>query len=93
MSYATKSEIESVFGKSNVASWSNLDNEMSGADDTRIASAISYADSIINARLRGGRYALPLVNSQGTVPGLVKDWAAKLAGVWLYECRGLFDDD
>ena len=35
---------------------------------------------------------MPLTGASGSLPKVVVDWAAKLAGVWLYESRGLPDD-
>jgi len=92
--YATQANIEAEFGENNVAKWSNLDNDTEGADAERITWALEYADNAINSRFRGSRYAVPLVDADnGGVPGIVQNWAAKLAGVQLYQCRGLNDDD
>ena len=82
MSYAAKTDIESVFGKDNVARWSNLDGE-TGADATRITTAIAVADEDIENRFRGGRYAIPFIVASETV----KSWCARLAGIWLFENR------
>jgi phage gp36-like protein len=87
MSYAQQSDIEDIFGPSNVAAWSRFDPAApSGpADTTRIATALAYADGEINTFFSGGPYALPLVcaTSQPTVV----NWAAVIAGVWLYGNR------
>ena len=82
MSYSVQADIENVFGKDNVARWSNLDGE-AGADTARIATAIAVADEDIDNRFRGGRYALPLNPASETV----KNWSARLAGIWLFENR------
>ncbi|MBI5724604.1 MAG: DUF1320 family protein [Planctomycetes bacterium] len=84
MSYITQTDIENVFGSNNVISWSNLDNDTTTANTTRIAEAITYAEGLIDDKFRGGPYALPF----SPVPAVVKDWAAKLAGLWLYDARG-----
>jgi len=90
--YAAQSDVEAVFGTANVAVWSNLDSDSTTANTSRIASAIAVAEQSIDDRLRGGPYSLPLtaVGSGGLVT--VTDWAARLAGVWLYESRGVEDE-
>lgn len=90
MAYITQTDIENVFGATNVRAWSNLDSNASTTNTTRIASAIAYAEQIINDRFRDSRYALPL-SGAGVV--IVTDWAAKLAGVWLYSSRGFRQND
>lgn len=80
--YATQSDIEDIFGKDNVAIWSNLDGE-TGADTTRIARAITYAEENVENRFRSGKYALPF----NPIPAVVVHWVATLAGLWLFENR------
>jgi len=89
--YIVQADIESVFGADNIATWSNLDNISASANTDRITSAINYAESIIDDRFRNTRYAVPL-QGDGVVLYVVKDWAAKLAGIWLYQSRGTHDD-
>lgn len=84
MAYITQTQIEYVFGTSNVQQWSQLDPTLETTDTTRVAQAIAYAEETINDRFRGSRYTVPFT----TVGYVVKDWAAKLAGVWLYQSRG-----
>jgi len=86
MSYIVKSDIENVFGKDNVARWSNLDGEV-GADTTRINTAIAVAEEEVENRFRGGRYAIPF----STPSEVVKSWCARLAGIWLFENRPGFN--
>jgi len=88
--YCTQSDIEDVFGAANVAKWSDLDNDSDAAtaDTTRIARAIAVASGTLEDRLRHV-YAVPF--SGGSLTTTVKDWCAKLAGVWLYEARGQRD--
>jgi hypothetical protein len=86
--YCDQGDVENVFGVSNVAAWSNLDNTRSDADVMRIAAALVYAVSEIDDFFRGGPYAVPLVVNSGTT---VATWAAKLAGIWLYDSRGQLD--
>ena len=92
--YAQQSDIEDIFGVTNVAVWSQLDPTQppGTADPNRIQSALDYAGARIVAFFRTqGNYATPLVPLNSAVD-LVTRWAAVLAGVWLYESRGLRDD-
>ena len=90
--YIVQTDIESVFGADNIATWSNLDNLDASANTDRITSAINYAESVIDDRFRNTRYTVPL-QGDGAVLYVVKDWAAKLAGIWLYQSRGTHDDN
>lgn len=89
MAYSTQSDIEAVFGTTNVALWSNTENTsitdgVPTANTSRIIDAITYADAVINDRFRGGRYTVPF----SSTPTVVKNWSATLAGIWLYRSRG-----
>jgi phage gp36-like protein len=92
--YASQSDIEDIFGVTNVAIWSQLDpTQPPGTPDTsRIQRALDYADARLIAFFRTqGNYATPLAPLNSAVD-LVTRWDATLAGVWLYESRGLRDD-
>lgn len=101
--YCDRDTIELIFGRDNVAKWANLDNydldnltvPQDGEIDTRIAYACSYATYFIDARLsnRTG-FTIPLVPLDGVNhdPVLI-NLASILAGVWLYENRGVQDFD
>ena len=91
--YIAQSDVEDQFGANNVAVWSQLDNTTTGADTARIDDAIDNAEQTVEDRFRGGPYAIPFTG--GGSRGLVKviEWCAKLAGLWLYENRGLRDDE
>lgn len=80
--YIAQSDIEDVFGKDNVAVWSNLDGE-ADADTARITRAIVLAEEDVENRFRGGKYRLPF----SPIPEVVKNWCATLAGIWLFENR------
>lgn len=91
LAYCVQSDVEAIYGVTNVALWSNLENvsitEGTPTEDTaRIDTSIEYAESVINDRFRStGRYSLPF----SPVPFAVKNWAATIAGVWLYRSRGM----
>ena len=91
--YCTRTDIENLFGVRNVAIWSNLDSTATGADESRITAAIAHATAWINDRFRGGRFTIPLANSASATPDAIRDLAARLAGVWLYESRGVDEQD
>lgn len=89
MAYIVTSDIEDVFGQSNVTKWSDLDN--AGVRDTaRIATAIGHAEAHFNNRFRDSRFAVPFA---GTIPQDMKTAIARIAGVWLYSSRGVDDID
>lgn len=89
MSYCTAADILTFFGKTNVNRWADLENtKVQSEIDARIAVAITYAHNEVNDRLRGGPYTTPLVEPP---PNIITDIAARLAGVWLYESRGVED--
>lgn len=90
MAYATQSDIEDVFGVDNVATWSQLDPETSGADTNRIARAIAWADAYINGRLRDQLWVVPIVGVEASI--ITTDWAANLSGWWLQRPKGLTDE-
>jgi phage gp36-like protein len=91
--YATQSDVESQFGVENVRVWSQLDNSQTGPDVSRIQQALDYADGrLISTFANFGNYATPLAPI-GTDAALVTRWAAVFAGAWLYQSRGLRDDD
>ena len=90
--YISQSDVEDRFGEDNVAEWSNLNPDATEADTDRIENAIAHAEDHVDNRFRNSRYAVPLVAVSGTLYQ-VHDWCAKLAGLWLYEHRGISDDD
>lgn len=92
MAYSTRVDVEEIFGIKNVAQWADLDNDRNETDiASRITKGIAVSDAFINNRFRRTRYRIPVVCS--TSPETLVDIAAKLAGVWLYENRGIRDVD
>lgn len=86
--YILRVDIENLFGVDNVAAWSDLSGGGS-VNDARVTLAITNAEAIIDDSFRDGRYAVPLVPA----PTIAKDWAAKLAGTWLFFCRPKYGKD
>lgn len=89
LAYCTQSDIEARFGANNVAKWSQVDQDSTSTNTARIAAAIAEADALIDSRLRGSRYALPL--SGPDLAYVVKSWSVRIAAAWLYDSRGLTD--
>ncbi|MBN2024952.1 MAG: DUF1320 family protein [Pirellulales bacterium] len=88
--YCVRADVENVFGAHNVRKWADVENHGNGAHiGGRIARAIAAATAEIDDRLRGGPYLVPIA----TVPTTIRQLAARLAGVWLYESRGIEDFD
>lgn len=84
--YISQSDVENVFGTYNIARYSQLDNESEAADVSRITTAIAYAEEEVENCFRGGEYIIPF---SGTVPKVVVNWCARLAGIWLFDNRGV----
>lgn len=91
MAYCTQADIEARFGESNVAKWSQADQDSTATDTDRVTAAIAYADAEIDSMMRGGRYTLPLSGTDTSY--IVKSWSVRLAACWLYESRGIIDVD
>lgn len=90
MAYCVRSDIEDRFGVANVTTWADLDNDGNASKITaRIARAIVVAEDQVNAWLRGGAYAIPFSGA----PTMIEDICAVLAGVWLYDARGVAEYD
>jgi len=91
--YAAQADVESQFGIDNVRAWSQLDNSQTTADVSRIQDALNFADGkVISTFENFGNYATPLAPF-GSDIYLVRRWAAVIAGAWLYQSRGMRDDD
>lgn len=86
--YASLSTVQDQWGENNIAAWSDLDGNNT-LDSDRVDRAIANAEADINDRFRGSRYVVPFA----PVPTAVAEWAAKLAGVRLYQQRGIRDTD
>lgn len=91
--YISKSNVEALFGPSNVAKWSNLDNDDAQTNEARVDDAIAFSEAFIDDRFRDGKYAVPLVGNSTNALQTIKNVAAQLAGWWLYRARGLRDDE
>lgn len=92
-SYASRADVETAFGKSNVKKWADVNNDGNGADvEARVTWALESAYEYVNDRLREGPYTIPFV-IDGTLPKTIVRMCAAYAGVLLYESRGIVDVD
>jgi hypothetical protein len=88
--YCSRSDVNDVFGASNVTKWADLDNDADATKITaRVTRAISWATNEINDRLRDSAYTVPF---NGSALPVIVDLAATLAGIWLYRARGTDDE-
>jgi len=88
MSYCTRTDIDAIFGTSNVSTWADLENKQSPQLIlARVTEAIATAQDAIDNSLRGGPYTIPFT----TIPAAIKNVCAALAGLWLYESRGVVE--
>jgi len=95
MAYCTKSDIEDRYGASNVADWADLDDDGNSTKITdRITSAIAYASTYIDDRLRRSdlNFKLP-ISVSGSIPATLVDVCRRLAGYTLSTGRGVFRYD
>jgi phage gp36-like protein len=93
--YAAQGDIEDRFGVANVAAWSQTGgaaaaNGLPLADVGRIQRSLDASDAEIDGLMQDGPYIVPL--AAGADAAIVTNWSATLAGVWLYQTRGLRDD-
>jgi len=75
-----------TFGRDNINKWADLDND---GDDATIANRIEYAITWAEAHFTS------LVCKGRTLPvsPVVDDVIARLAGIWLYDSRGIAEED
>jgi hypothetical protein len=105
--YCTRADIEAVFGPLNVSRWADLDNDNSvdvtdpdthavtlGKISLRIANAIAVVSAELETKFRRSRYTVPFTaDGDAGMPADFVNLVATLAGVWLYEKRGVEDYD
>jgi hypothetical protein len=87
--YCDREDIELIYGASNVAKWADLENNEDSAEITaKIQWACDTATSRMDDRLRDGPYAVPF---EEPYPQQIVEQTARLAGVLLYDARGIVD--
>ena len=94
MAYSARSNVEDIFGVSNVHDWADLDNDDNASNIlARINRAIAVADAQIDDYFRGLFYVSPIQNASAATPTSIVDLSACLAGLWLHNCRGYQHND
>jgi len=89
--YATREDIEMIFGAENVSKWADLDNDQNALKiEARVSWALCLAKERLDDKLRGSLYTIPFADP---APRTIIDVNARMAGVLLYESRGIIDMD
>lgn len=93
--YANRVDIEREIGKDNTLLYADpQSNQLPEDVAATIEDSLDFADDLINSRLGGAGYTLPLVALTGkSIPTtLLRTIARKLAAWQLYQIRGMGDD-
>lgn len=91
--YIDQTDLEKYFGESNIAKWSNVENDDAGTDQTKITDALAFGESYVEDRMRDGPYAVPFVQTGGSFPATLKQVMIAWAGHYVYFARGTQDDN
>lgn len=87
--YTDSTKIEAQFGVENVHKWLGIDDGDDAVDFAlRMYKFIAAAEQAIDDALRGGPVSTPLT---APIPEAIVDIASALAGVRMYESRGVVD--
>lgn len=87
-----RGDVEQVYGNANTATWADLNNNQNSSEITsRINYHIAIADNYIRSVLTQGAWVMPVEGD--TIPAILAYNCARLAGVLLYEGRGVSDYD
>lgn len=85
--YIDQTYLESKFGATNIAEWSNRENDGTGAATSVITDAIAFAEQYVDDRFRGGPYQIPFSGNGTDSLIVVKKWCSNIAGAELYRGR------
>lgn len=85
--YANQAAVESIIGVSNLRIISNVDDDDSTLDSTRLTASGEWADAYINARMSSLGFVTPLANMDATTTALVTEAAARLTAWKLNQGR------
>jgi hypothetical protein len=90
-SYIIREDVEAVYGPENVVKWADLNNDLDESFiELRLEWAMCTATEMLNNRLRYGPYVIPF---DSPYPLEVVKVVAGIAGVLLYESRGIADQN
>ncbi len=91
MPYGSAQGLYDQWGRQNIRKWADLENhDEASYIDGRIAWALGKADTTINSRLAEARYVIPFAEPYDD---LIVDLANRIAGLRLYDARGITDSD
>jgi hypothetical protein len=96
MAYTTEAKIKTMFGTEHVNKWADVDNDGNAATITaHIAQCISWADSLIDSRLRNTYLSgdLQAATESGTVPTEIELCSTMLSGVMVRQNKGEYIPD
>lgn len=92
--YSSDADIVSVFGTVPVAAWADPDGAEIAEDiAARKELARTVAYERINEVGRATSYRIPFETAAGETPETIRWLEATLAGIWLYESKGVQDVD
>lgn len=93
--YISQSDLEARFGTNNISAaggWADVNNDGdTDTIETTITNAISFGETLMDAKLRGGRWKVPLVGTDYQSE-VVKFICTAFAGEYLYSARALYDE-
>lgn len=88
--YCARSDIEAIFGPSNVSTWADLDDDENATSiANRITASIAAAGDDLDSWFRNTSFTIPLADEDGDSSPFITTLAATYAGVWLYENHGV----
>lgn len=86
--YATRADLNNMYGKINIDIWADLDNNKVGSDvSARVTWALEQATEYINSRLVNGKYEIPFA----TPPKFIVFLTTLYAGLILYDGRQMIN--
>ena len=86
--WTSRSELDNLFGRSNITTWADLENE---EDATQIRQRVRWAVDEATAEARERLSTLVNMESLTVAPRSLRLTVTRLAGVLLYESRGIKD--
>lgn len=87
--YTSYSLLVAKYGATNIAKWSNTDNDSKNANLTNIQLGIGVGEDQLNEYFFNGAYSTPLT----PLTPMIVDWATTVSAFWIYTTRGLMEDD
>jgi len=84
MAYATAAGMKAIFGTNRINDLADPDETgVTATINANIATAITYADEQVDAKMRNTHFRNPVVTAAGATPTMIASIANRLAGGWL----------